>query len=175
MDMDSNNEKNERNELEDRNDEETMGKETEQKGSPVFHYAGFWLRFWAYLLDLVVVFSLNGVVLSPLLFSGSGTVTILSFFTMQGILSAVTAYLYFLFMTKWRGQTLGKMVFGLKVIRKDTMPLRWSDLVFREVVGRFMYRSLVLTNIMYIVVGFTDQKQGIHDAIADTRVIHGEK
>ncbi|MFB4163032.1 RDD family protein [Alteribacillus sp. JSM 102045] len=138
-------------------------------------YAGFWMRFWAYLLDLLIVFSLNGLILSPLMFLDNQPVNILGFFTLQGILSAITSYLYFLFMTKWLGQTLGKMIFGLKVVHKDAAPLTWPDLLFREVVGRFIYRSLVITNIIYIVVGFTNEKQGIHDMFGDTRVIHVDK
>ncbi|SDH32008.1 Uncharacterized membrane protein YckC, RDD family [Alteribacillus persepolensis] len=134
-------------------------------------YAGFWMRFWAYIIDLLIVFSLNGLLLSPLMFMDQ-PVTMLGFFTLQGLLSTVTAYLYFLFMTKWLNQTLGKMIFGLKVVHRYGHTLSWSDLLFREVVGRFIHRSLVFTNIIYIVVGFTNEKQGIHDMFADTRVVH---
>ncbi|RSL33006.1 RDD family protein [Salibacterium salarium] len=143
--------------------------------TPSLRYAGFWTRFWAYIIDLVIVFSLNGLLLSPLWFTGGGHINVLEFFTLQGILSAVTSYAYFLLMTKWRGQTLGKMILGLKVVRKDAASPRWSDLFFREIIGRFIYRSLIFTNIIYIVVGFTDQKQGVHDIFGDTRVIHVEK
>ena len=31
-----------------------------------FHYAGFWMRFWAYLLDLAVVASLNSLLIKPI-------------------------------------------------------------------------------------------------------------
>ncbi|SDH73653.1 RDD family protein [Alteribacillus bidgolensis] len=142
---------------------------------PPRRYAGFWMRFWAYLFDLLIVFSINGLLLSPLMFLESQPVNILGFLTLQGVLSAITSYVYFLLMTKWLGQTLGKMIFGLKVVRKNAAPLTWPDLLFREVVGRFIYRSLVITNIIYIVVGFTNEKQGIHDMFGDTRVIHVEK
>ncbi|WP_246031559.1 RDD family protein [Salibacterium salarium] len=140
---------------------------------PTLKYAGFWMRFWAYIIDLVIVSSLNGLLLSPFLFVDQ--ISVMGFFTLQGILSAVTSYIYFLLMTKWLGQTLGKMMLGLKVVRKDATAPRWSDLIFREIIGRFMHRSLVFTNIIYVVVGFADQKQGIHDVFADTRVIHIEK
>lgn len=142
---------------------------------PIQRYAGFWMRFWAYSADLVIVFAVNGILLSPLAFLNSGSVTLLEFFTLQGLLSGLVMYLYFLIMTKFTGQTLGKMIFGLKVIRKDRLPLRWSDLFFREVVGRLIHRLLVFTNVLYLVVAFTDEKQGIHDIFSDTRVIHAEK
>ncbi|MGY4689216.1 RDD family protein [Salibacterium sp. K-3] len=162
----------------DQEEEQVDSREEVRSKSPdpaPVQYAGFWMRFWAYLLDLVIVFSLNGLLLSPLWFSGAESMSVLGWFTVQGILSALTAYLYFLLMTKWQTQTLGKMVFGLRVIRKDQHPLRWHDLVFREIVGRFIHRSLWITNILYVIVGFTDQKEGVHDSIADTRVVHVDK
>lgn len=142
---------------------------------PLQRYAGFWMRFWAYSADLLIVFAVNGILLSPLAFFNAGSVSLLEFFTIQGLLSGLVMYLYFLIMTKITGQTLGKMIFGLKVVRKDMLPLRWSDLFFREVVGRLIHRLLVFTNVLYLVVAFTDEKQGIHDIFSDTRVIHAEK
>ncbi len=42
----------------------------EPEVSPSFrtpvHYAGFWMRFWAYLLDLIVVGSLDRLLVKPI-------------------------------------------------------------------------------------------------------------
>ncbi|MFC5712789.1 RDD family protein [Thalassorhabdus alkalitolerans] len=138
-------------------------------------YAGFWMRFWAYITDLIIVFSINGLLLIPFAFIEGTNMNLFGFLTAQGIISSLSAYIYFLLMTKYLGQTLGKMLFGLRVIKKDNGVLKWSDVLFREVVGRFIHRSLVITNILYIVVGFTNEKQGIHDMFSDTRVIHERK
>lgn len=135
------------------------------------NYAGFWMRFWAYLADLIIVFSINGILLLPFKFINDGEAIDVGFWTVAGIIGVVVLYLYFLLMTKWLGQTLGKMIFGLRVIQKDEKPLTWNDLIFREVVGRFLYRVFFFTGIMYLIVAFTPQKQGIHDMIGATRVI----
>lgn len=150
--------------------EHSFAMEVAESSEELHIYAGFWMRFWAYLCDLLIVFSLNGILLSPLLFMDEST--IVGFVTLQGLLSVVFSYLYFLLMTKFFAQTLGKMIFGIKVIRADLTPLKWSDLFFREVVGRFIHRSLVITNVLYLVVGFMDEKQGVHDIFAGTRVVH---
>src|SRR5690625_4512142 len=134
-------------------------------------YAGFWMRFWAFLTDLIVVFSINGLLLFPLKFINNGVIDV-GFWTLNGILSAIVFYIYFLLMTKYFGQTLGKMLFGLRVIRSDSEPLRWSDLLFREVIGRFIYKVMSFLTLLYIVVAFTPEKQGIHDMFGDTRVVH---
>ncbi|GAA0595472.1 hypothetical protein GCM10009001_09480 [Virgibacillus siamensis] len=135
------------------------------------NYAGFWMRFWAYLADLIIVFSINGILLLPFKFINGGEAIDVGFWTVAGSLGAVVFYLYFLLMTKWFGQTLGKMIFGLRVVRSDEGPLGWSDLLFREVVGRFIYRVFFILSILYFVVAFTPQKQGIHDMIGSTRVV----
>lgn len=147
----------------------------EQRNVVKEQFAGFWIRFWAYIIDLVIVFSINGTLLSPLMFIESSPVYIAGIFTLQGILSTLTSYLYFLFMTKAFEQTLGKMIVGVKVVRTDRGPLTWNDLLFREVVGRFIHRSLVITNVLYVIVGVTQNKQGIHDMFGNTEVIHVEK
>lgn len=137
-------------------------------------YAGFWMRFWAYLTDLIIVFSINGILLGPLKFINDGMSVDIGFWTVTGIMSVIVLYLYFLLMTKWLGQTLGKMIFGLKVIREDSEQLKWSDLVFREIVGRFIQRVFLITGLLYLFVAFSPEKQGIHDMIGKTRVVFDE-
>ncbi|MDY0407735.1 RDD family protein [Paracerasibacillus soli] len=129
-------------------------------------------EIWAYTIDLIVVFSINGILLSPLKVVTNGTEMNLGAWTLAGILGVIILYGYFVVMTKYFGQTIGKMILGLKVIRKDFEPLQWSDLIFREVVGRFFYRVLAWTGILYLVVAFDQRKRGIHDMIGDTIVIH---
>ncbi|GAB3803273.1 RDD family protein [Virgibacillus kimchii] len=134
-------------------------------------YAGFWMRFWAYLADLLVVFSINGILLSPLGFMNDGFPVEIGFWTVAGIAGSIISYLYFLLMTRFYSQTVGKMIFGLKVVREDLSALTWRDLLFREVVGRFFHRVFSFTFLLYIIVGFTNQKQGLHDIIGNTRVV----
>ncbi|HEX6593837.1 MAG TPA: RDD family protein [Bacillota bacterium] len=135
-------------------------------------YAGFWMRFWAYIVDVIIVFSVNGILLSPLKYVNDGQPMKAGIWTVAGILGTVILYAYFLLMTKWKGQTLGKMIFGLKVVHKDEKSLSWTDLFFREVVGRFFYRVFGVMKLLYLVVAFEPKKQGIHDKLADTVVIH---
>lgn len=135
-------------------------------------YAGFWMRFWAYLTDLIVIFSINGLLIGPIKYINEGKNIPIGFWTLYGLISIVVFYLYFLLMTKKFGQTLGKMIFGLIVIKRDGTELKWDDLLFREVVGRFIYKALGFLFLLYAVVGFTKEKQGLHDIFAQTRVIY---
>lgn len=135
-------------------------------------YAGFWMRFWAYLLDLLVLASLNGIIVAPLLSVNGFRDGKIGFFTIETLLMTVIASLYFLFLTKKWGQTVGKRVFGLKVISQNSETLTWSALIFREVIGRYILQALFITYTLYLIIAFQKRKQGLHDMIGETYVIH---
>lgn len=137
-------------------------------------YAGFWMRFWAFLTDLIIIFSLRGLLLTPLKFINEGIPINIGIWTLNSILASLIFFAYFLLMTKYLGQTMGKMLFGLKVIKENDGPLSWEDLLYREVVGRFIHVVYFALNTLYIVVAFTPKKQGLHDMFADTIVVHSE-
>jgi uncharacterized RDD family membrane protein YckC len=123
-------------------------------------YAGFWIRFWAALVDsicLLPVFFLQAI-LDGLNFYGY------SFF--------VTVFLccgYYAFFESggWQA-TPGKKLFGLKVI--DTLGEKIS---LQKAIGRYFgkWLSSLIFGIGYIMVGLTDRKQGLHDKLVDTFVI----
>ncbi|MBM7701206.1 RDD family protein [Metabacillus iocasae] len=136
---------------------------------PSIYYAGFWMRFWAYVLDIIVIGSLNRLVIKPIF-------QVLDISREGGILSpyaittAIVFYLYFILMTKICSQTLGKMVFGLKVVHIKGEQLSWPVIVFRELVGRYISKTLLF--IGYLLVAFLPKNQGLHDYFAETTVIH---
>lgn len=133
---------------------------------------GFWMRFWAYLLDLIVISSIGRLIVYPIFRALDLSLMKDDMFAPISILSAIIFYSYFVLMTRYFGQTLGKMAFGLKVIELDGKPLQWSTILFRELIGRFISASFI---VLYIVVAFTNKKQGIHDLFADTTVIREKR
>ncbi|KHF39306.1 RDD family protein [Halalkalibacter okhensis] len=137
------------------------------------NYAGFWMRLWAFLLDLITVMALNGLIVSPFLrFTNVSGLLSIGPFNLETVLSAIVFFLYFAIMTKVYGQTIGKMVMGLRVVSSKNDELTWTQVVFREGVGRFIQQSFFLLYAIYVMVAFTAKKQGLHDVIADTFVIH---
>lgn len=135
-------------------------------------YAGFWIRFWAYLLDLIVIASLNRIIVFPLItvfdIEPSSRV-----FSVEAVATTIVFFAYFVIMTKFFKQTLGKMVLGIKVTSLDGSNLTWGTVIFREVVGRFISKSFF--GLVYVWVAFSAKKQGVHDFFADTLVIHTKK
>ncbi|MGN1402612.1 MAG: RDD family protein [Bacillus sp. (in: firmicutes)] len=130
-------------------------------------FAGFWLRFWAYLIDLLIVWSIGGIVFRPIL-KAFGLADDTSFFSPLTIGAAVIFYGYFVLMTKFLRQTLGKMILGIEVISLKEEKLSWGTVLFRELVGRYISKTI---SIAYLLVGILPKKQGLHDIFADTSVV----
>jgi uncharacterized RDD family membrane protein YckC len=145
---------------------------TDRKENYTVRYAGFWMRFWAYLLDLVVVGSIVRLLIKPIFRLLDIPLSETNMFAPVSISSAVIFYLYFVLMTKYLNQTLGKMVFGLKVVDLKNNQLTWGTILFREWIGRFISVTIIFG---YIIVAFLPKKQGLHDLFTDTTVIHVER
>ena len=131
--------------------------------------AGFWMRFWAYIVDLLVIGAVTSIVIKPVFYLLDARAEQYAWYAPFTIISAIIFYGYFVCMTKYLGQTVGKMIFGLRVIADDGGELTWSAVVFREWIGRFI---CVKTVTFYVLVAVVPNNKGLHDLIADTVVIH---
>jgi uncharacterized RDD family membrane protein YckC len=131
--------------------------------------AGFWIRLWAYLIDLLVVSSVNRILIYPLFDLLGLNQNYLFLFSPVSIAATIIFFAYFVLMTKYFNQTLGKMIFGIKVIPLTEENLNWGTILFRELIGRYISKTIW---IGYLIVAFTPKKQGLHDIFADTQVIH---
>ncbi|WP_341300068.1 RDD family protein [Lysinibacillus sp. FSL H8-0500] len=131
--------------------------------------AGFWIRFWAFLLDGFIVSAVVGILINPIFYLMDWSLSESVWYAPISIITAILYYSYFILMTKFFGQTLGKMVFGLRVISLKHDQLTWSDVLFRDWIGR------IINNIfmpLYILVVILPENQGLHDYFADTTVVH---
>ncbi|MGQ3054180.1 MAG: RDD family protein [Roseateles sp.] len=91
----------------------------------------------------------------------------------------VLAAVLFLLVQGWplvtRGQTLGKMLFKLRIVRSDgSRPEAWRLLGLRYGVGLLMNVSLGVVMIYSLIDSlliFRASRKCLHDSIADTQVI----
>lgn len=135
---------------------------------PKQYFAGFWIRFLAYLVDLIGIMAITGILVNPI-FRVTGISMDKSFFTVYWIAITVVFLAYFVLLTKFFGQTLGKMLFGLRVIKLNGEKLSWLTVLFREGVMRFVLKTVWP---LYLVCAFTPSKQGIADFLESTSVVH---
>jgi hypothetical protein len=109
--------------------------------------AGFWIRFWATLLDFVLLGTLVAFVGPVFLFLWAA---------------------YHIAMWTWKGTTVGGIVAGIKVIRADGRPINFSVALIRSLSSFF---SAVVFFIGFFWAGWTRDKQAWHDKIAGTIVV----
>jgi len=130
-------------------------------------YAGFGRRLWASILDGVILSAVINLLLLPLGHSTSVETTI------QTIVIIVLPLLYYVIAWKnFDGQTIGKRLVGVKVIKIDGSPMTYKTALIRSA---SYYLSAIVFFLGYIWIIFDKRKQGWHDKIAGTVVIKVEQ
>jgi uncharacterized RDD family membrane protein YckC len=139
----------------------------------VNHYrvAGFWSRFWAYVLDLFCVFALSSVIVSVIVAVFKIPQNYLSWMKTNTYMLGAVGFAYFAIMTRYWGQTIGKMICGIMVIREDGKEMDWITALVREVAGRTVSQFLG-SYIGYLIIPFVKNKRSCHDLLCDTYVVH---
>jgi len=120
-------------------------------------YAGFWKRLAAYIIDGLIV----GAASSILFVISWGVFTPVLF---------VVGWLYFALMESSEKQaTLGKMALGIIVT-----DMEGKRISFGKATGRYFAKilSAIILYIGFLMVAFTDKKQGLHDMLANTLVVN---
>jgi len=155
-----------------------------------FHYAGFWIRLLAYIIDsliLVILFIFPLIVFSnnidteniiEKLESGDLSVifniTFLFIFLISIIF--VTIGYYVISWSRW-GRTLGMKILGIKVIDEKGGNITFGRAFLRWLMGYFLpavipYVGALLYIALGIMIGTDTKKQGWHDKISRTYVIY---
>lgn len=130
--------------------------------------AGFWIRFWAFITDSLIVSAVIGILVNPFFYLLDLDLSSTDWYAPITIISGIVYYTYFVITTKIWQQTVGKMIFGLKVIPTHGEKLTWSSVLFREIVSRFINNTIMP---LYLIVAFTPKNMGIQDYVADTLVV----
>ena len=136
--------------------------------------AGFWIRLVAAIIDTLIVFVLQFLLGSLLAMAGfatggGGEGAVGNIAMLIQLFGFVLSLTYYVFFTGYCGQTPGKMALRIKVIRCDGSSLGYGKAAFREIPAKFI--AGIIFGIGYVMVAFDDQKQGLHDRMADTYVI----
>ncbi|HKW33239.1 MAG TPA: RDD family protein [Candidatus Acidoferrum sp.] len=154
---------------------------------PHVEYGGFWLRFLAYLIDGAVIVLGVCVLAIPLFFltglgaslseihpeedwNENGVWVLIAVLFLFGAASLVVTWLYHALMesSEWQA-TVGKKALGLVVTDMDGRRVS-----FWRATGRHFAKivtNMVPAFIGYIMAGFTDRKQALHDMIAGCLIL----
>ncbi len=151
------------------------------------NYAGFWMRFVAWLIDLIILGFVFSLVVTPILgiiglgatamdyesVSEDDIFAIVSIFAstmgVVQLINAVLGWLYFALLESGpRQATIGKMALGIKVTDVNGERIDFLKASLRYV-GKYI--SSLIFMIGYIMAAFTEKKQALHDIIASTLVV----
>jgi uncharacterized RDD family membrane protein YckC len=152
-------------------------------------YAGFWLRVVAYIIDGIILGAAHAIIFVPLFTmmgitafnrhidfenmtdeqSAGMIMAMLSVFGATIIAVAIMGWLYYALMESSSKQaTIGKMALGLKVT-----DLNGNRIDFMRATGRYFgkFISQLILCIGYMMAGFTQKKQALHDILANCLVV----
>ncbi len=139
--------------------------------------AGFWLRSPAFLVDavLVVLLATGGAMLVDLAVQIGGMISSAPEAGLEWLNTTATSLLvilialcYFTLFVGLHGQTPGKMLLGLKIIRTSGEEVGYRRALVRWI-GQCL--SLLTLGLGFLMVAFSREKQALHDKIAGTYVV----
>ena len=153
-----------------------------------YEYAGFGERAIAMIIDSILIGVMQSIIMgiftavlgaAGVLFvnpetatneAPAGFIAVLLGGTVLIILVSMTiSYGYFVFLTGYKGATIGKMIMKLEVVDEDYQRVSYSKAFVREVIGKMIEGFIFFLG--YFLVLFDEQKQSLHDKIAKTYVI----
>lgn len=154
-------------------------------------YAGFWKRLAAYIIDVIVLYLPNMLIMNAfgedaaqttlqqaLLAAGTNPDIVLAAYghyyeTMHVALAltSLLAWLYFALCesSAWQA-TVGKLAMGIRVT-----DLQGRRISFPRALGRYAAKilSVMILLLGFLMVAWTRRKQGLHDMLANTLVLNG--
>jgi uncharacterized RDD family membrane protein YckC len=154
---------------------------------PRVEYAGFWVRFLAYLIDSVVMGLGFVVVVIPLAFllgvgslirqihpgqeiGDAGALVLVGLFVLAVVIGIFATWLYHALMESsiWQA-TVGKKVLDLVVT-----DMGGKRISFGRATGRHFAK--IITNLIplaigYLLAGFTERRQAVHDMISGCLIL----
>jgi uncharacterized RDD family membrane protein YckC len=135
----------------------------------VKHPAGFWIRVGAALLDGLIISLPLGVIAS---FIGDGGQDPTS--TSQMAVNFIIFLYGLLVPLFWSGYTVGKRIFGIRILRVDGENVRITNMIIRTVVSGIIYTFTfgIAVIVSAIMVGVRKDKRSLHDLIAGTYVTY---
>ena len=150
-------------------------------------FAGFWWRFLAIIIDGLILGVVKWIVITPILATlgfgafkaaTSGEMDEVAAIGMVGafagamamvwIFTIIAGWLYFSLMesSKFQG-TIGKLALGIIVT-----DMEGNKISFGKATGRYFGKIIsgIILYVGFMMAGFTEKKQGLHDILAGTLV-----
>jgi len=142
--------------------------------------AGFWIRAFAYLIDTLMIYTMfvllgYGDYYYFVEINNTATAHVFQLENanlINAILNLANMVVIIFFWLYFNGQTPGKKLMGIKIISLDNGPITFKQAIIRYF-GYFI--SAFMLGIGFIMIGVRKDKRGLHDLMANTKVIFDTK
>jgi len=131
-----------------------------EEGSP--EYAGFVVRAGAWLIDTIVVTVF-------LLFARAVSPSLWWWLWGDGLFTYLLPGAYYVLLTGLRGQTIGKIAVGIRVVNVEGRPPGIWYAFLREIIGKLVSGLFCMLGYLWVI--WDSEKQAWHDKIARTHVV----
>lgn len=130
-------------------------------GMGTARYAGFWIRFLATILDFLMI----GV---PAFLVQVGLTFVTGISSLVYVIELVVVILT-VYLDGIKGGTPGKLILKIRIVNEKGDYIGIPMAILRYI-GKIL--SGIILGIGYIMIAFTEKKQGLHDKIAKTYVVY---
>lgn len=139
-----------------------------------FNLAGFGIRTFAALLDLIIFLCIIGIITYGIISATPLILPPLSSERVTWFISQLYVVLFFVFYLAWPlmkfGKTPGQAILGLKIVDRQMNPVSGAGVFVRT--GYHLLSALFIFPILgYCFSLFSKTKQGLHDKISGTLII----
>ncbi|MFC1847810.1 RDD family protein [Chloroflexota bacterium] len=155
---------------------ESIPAEISPEYTEALEYRGAWIRLMAMAIDILLL-GFVGVIINTILDALD--------ISLGTWIFSVVGIFYFIGFWAWRGQSLGKMAIGAKIVKLDGSPIGIGRAVLRYL-GYFIYIQVITYSanyvslylavavfiVIFLVLILNKNKRGLHDMLAGTAVIN---
>jgi uncharacterized RDD family membrane protein YckC len=130
-------------------------------------------RIVAFIIDGIVGTLASAILLIPFVMGVAAAGLGEEFASMAGVVTAPVIFLYFIVLEGMYGQTLGKKVMNLVVVKEDGSECGWDGSLIRNIL-RVVDALPTLYIVGLLAILLTDNSQRVGDLAASTLVVETE-
>jgi len=130
-------------------------------------YATILQRIGAFLIDMIIITILSGILIAIGFIGSAAAGTLFFGFALAGF---TILFLYFVVLeTIWEGQTVGKKVLNIRVVKENGKKIKLVDSLLRNILRIIDNQIAGVVAVLLIV--FTAKRQRLGDLVAGTIVV----
>jgi uncharacterized RDD family membrane protein YckC len=137
--------------------------------------APFLLRCGAFLIDYILFVSVPiiSLILGRTLGDGGGKLLNSELSNAGWLLAILIAISNFIIFPMFTGQSIGKMLTGLQIVRDNGQVASLKNLLIRHLLGYFL--TVLTLGLGFLFAIFSNTGRALHDLVSGTIVVYGKR